>query len=119
MKKIALAAGFLLVPFAALAASGFPTVTLTHTSAAVSSTSSITLAANSNRSWLMLFNDHASAVVYCKFDTAAVAGEGLRINAVGGTLVLSARNGSLDTRELRCITTDPGSSETIEITEGE
>ncbi len=118
MKRLILFVG-LLLPSVAFAAGGFPTVILTHTSAAVTSTSSITLASNSNRSWLMLFNDHATVAIYCKFDAAAVVGEGLRINAVGGTLVLSARNGSLDTRELRCITSEPGVSETLEVTEGQ
>jgi len=58
----------------------FPNLTLTHTTIAVSTTSTIVLPANSNRKYLLIVND-SDTNVYVSFGTDAVIGEGIPINS--------------------------------------
>lgn len=57
------------------------------------------VAANVNRTYLLIQNDGATDV-YLKFGADAVVGEGIRLNANGGSYEVSDRNGNLDLREV-------------------
>ena len=81
---------------------GLPTVTLTHTKVAVATSTTQLLAANADREWVLLVND-SDTVIYVKAGVAAVVNEGIRLNASGGSLELSARLGNLDTRVINAI----------------
>ena len=71
-----------------------PTITPTHSEVAVGATTTAVIAANSARKYLLLVNDSDEAI-YVKLGAAAVMNEGIRINASGGSLALSAQNGNL------------------------
>jgi hypothetical protein len=53
------------------------------------------VAANGNRSTLILQNDHATQVIYCSLGGTAVANVGLRLSAAGGTVVLDGYTGAV------------------------
>lgn len=53
-------------------------------------------AANPRRVELFLQNDHATQVVYLGLGTAAVANQGIRLNAAGGGIVLSSYSGAVN-----------------------
>lgn len=79
--------------------------------------SSQAIAANDNRSYLLLVND-SNAVIYINVTGGtAVLNEGIRLNAAGGNYEMSARNGNLDPRAVNAITTDAGKN--LLLTEGE
>ena len=63
-----------------------------QTKKAIGATSTAVLAANSKRVYLCLVNDSDEAI-YVKFGLAAVLNEGHRLNAGGGSLVLTAGQG--------------------------
>jgi hypothetical protein len=53
-------------------------------------------AANGARVELFIQNDHASNTVYLGLGQAAVANKGIRLNAAGGSIVLSSYNGEVN-----------------------
>ena len=89
--------------------------TLTHTAATIGATTGVALAANANRKYALLVND-SDSVIYIKFHAAAVASEGIRINANGGSYEMSAQNGNLDVRAINAISTAAG--KVLLVTEG-
>ena len=70
---------------------------IAHTAVTVGASTVELAAANANRTYLLLVND-SDAAIYVKFGAAAVLNQGIRINANGGSLEISGRNGNLDTR---------------------
>lgn len=75
---------------------------IVHTAVTVGATTVELAAANANRTYLLLVND-SDAAIYVKFGVAAVLNEGIRINANGGSLEVSPRNGNLDIRAVNGI----------------
>ena len=76
--------------------------TITHTVVSVDGASEAVLAANGARNFVRLTNDHATAVVYCKWGATAVLNEGFRVNAVGGVYHLEVK---VPRAALNCIAT--------------
>ena len=113
MKIIALALLALLWAGAALAQ--FPEVTFTHTAVTVTNTTGEALALNTSRKWSLLENDSDSAI-YCKVGAAAVANQGVRLNANGGSWEMSPRLGNHTTLAVNCIVAS--GSKTLLVTEG-
>lgn len=67
---------------------------VTHTAIAVATTSTAVVAANTQRQYLLLIND-SDAVIYLKLGAAAVANQGIRLNANGGSLEMSGPMGNI------------------------
>lgn len=75
--------------------------TITQTDTAKTPTSSVSVgtsstqvaAANGARVELFLCNDHATQTVYLALGATAVANQGIRLNAGGGSIVLSSFTG--------------------------
>ena len=65
-----------------------------HTTAAMTTTTGAALAANAARRYALLVNDGA-VDVYIKLGAAAVANQGIRINANGGSYEISPSTGNL------------------------
>lgn len=63
----------------------------TSTSVSVSTTSATMLATNSNRNSAVLVND-GSNIVYLSLGTTAVANQGIRLNASGGSYEINTEN---------------------------
>jgi hypothetical protein len=61
----------------------------TQTGVNVTTSSAQVLAANSSRTLLILTND-SDTTMYIKFGSAAVAAQGIRLNASGGSLILDS-----------------------------
>lgn len=70
---------------------------LAHNAVTVGTSTVAAAAANENRTYLLLINDSANTI-WVKFGAAAVANEGIRLNANGGSFEMSSENGNLDTR---------------------
>jgi len=87
--------------------------TTTHTAIAVATTSTATVAAKSNRLFLILENISDTAID-CKFGAAAVASEGVRLTPNGGNLLLDAK---YPTAAINCIHAGSG-TKTLLVTEG-
>lgn len=85
----------------------------THTTVSVGAASGLALAANGARNSLVLQNDHATQVVYCKFGATAVLNQGIRVNAAGGILTFDY---TVPTGLLNCIAT--GAATPLLVTEG-
>jgi hypothetical protein len=58
---------------------------VTNTTVSCGVASGAALAANDNRNFLLLVNDHATQVIYVAIDTVATVNNGIRINAAGGS----------------------------------
>lgn len=71
-----------------------PANTPTHTAVNVTTTTGEVLAANSARKYAMLIND-SDTTLYLKIGAAAVANQGIRLNANGGSYEISDRIGNL------------------------
>ena len=54
---------------------------------------------------LLLQNDHATVVIYCKFAATAIVNEGVRLNAAGGALLFDIR---IPVGAIRCVGTGTG-----------
>ena len=65
------------------------TITPRHTAVNVATDSTVVIAANPSRKWLLLVND-ADTPIWVKLGAAAKVHEGIRINANGGSLELSS-----------------------------
>lgn len=89
--------------------------TITHTAATIGATTGVALAANANRKYALLVND-SDSVIYIKFHAAAVANEGIRLNASGGSYEISAQQGNLDVRAINAISS--GAGKVLLVTEG-
>lgn len=63
---------------------------VTHTAVNVASTTATALAANADRSMLLLEND-SDTVIYCSFGTAAVLNTGIRLGVSGGAVLIDVR----------------------------
>lgn len=87
--------------------------TVTHTTVAVATTSTVTLTAKSNRTFVILENISDTAID-CKFGADAVASEGVRLYANGGSLLLDAK---YPTISLSCIHAGTGTKSLL-VTEG-
>lgn len=68
--------------------------TATHTTAAVATASTTVLAANSGRRYALIVND-SDTTVYLKIGAAAVANQGIRLNANGGSYEMGKAFGNL------------------------
>ena len=82
---------------------GYREIRFVHTEATVGVTSVLALAANADRSYALFVND-SDAVIYLKFGVTAVVNEGIGIQS-GGSYVVSANEGNLDTRAVNAIST--------------
>lgn len=90
-------------------------ITLTHTTASVTTTSGQVLASNINRKYALLIND-SDTTIYLKIGANAVANQGIRLNANGGYYeMLLGQN--LATGAINAIHAGVG-SKTILVTEG-
>jgi hypothetical protein len=76
--------------------------TLTHSVVTVGSSSTTVLNANDNRTYALLIND-SDETIYIKLGATAVANEGIRINANGGSYEISPANANLFTGYIRAI----------------
>jgi hypothetical protein len=79
--------------------------TVTHTAVTVGAATTVAKAASADRKWLLLVND-SDETVYVKLGAAAVANQGIRLNAAGGSLELTG--GSLYTGAVNCICASGG-----------
>ena len=68
--------------------------TATHTAVNVTTSSAAVLAANANRLHALLVNDSDTAI-YLKLGATAVANQGIRLNASGGSYEMSELEGNL------------------------
>lgn len=66
----------------------------THTTLAVSTSTQAALAANAARRYALLIND-SDTDIYIKFGAAAVANQGIRLNAAGGSHEMNITLGNL------------------------
>jgi len=91
--------------------------TLTHSAFAVTTSSQEVLASNTDRKYALFIND-SDTTIYLKVGADAAVGEGIRLNANGGSYEMSAGLGNLDTRAVYAI---HGGAETknLLIVEGE
>ena len=74
-----------------------------HTTASMTTATAAVLALNTAREYALIVND-GSATVYIKVGAAAVANEGIRINANGGSYEMSRALGNLSTVAINGIT---------------
>lgn len=74
------------------------------------------VAANPQRTYLLLINDSDTAL-YLKLGAAAFVNQGIRLNANGGSLELSDINANLDLRAVNVIHAGSGNKALL-ITEG-
>jgi len=81
--------------------------TPTHTVLGVTAASQVALAANANRLTALFINDGALPIYLMK-GAAAVANQGVRINANGGWHVISRPTGNLYLGEIYAISTAAG-----------
>ena len=90
--------------------------TPTHTAVVVTTASGIALAANANRLYALLIND-SDTVIYINLGATAVANQGIRLNADGGSYEMSKRLGSLYSGVINAIHGGTG-DKTLLVTEG-
>jgi hypothetical protein len=86
---------------------------VTLTTVSCGAASGAALAANDNRNFLMVQNDHATQVIYLQVDAVATLNAGIRVNAVGGTVIFSP---VVPLGAITCIAT--GATTPLLITEG-
>ncbi len=90
--------------------------TPTHTAVSVAVTSTAALAANANRLYVLLVND-SDTTIYIKLGAAAVANQGIRLNASGGAYEISKKAGNLYTGAIYAIHGASG-TKVLLVTEG-
>lgn len=90
--------------------------TPTHTAVTVTTTSGQALAANANRIYALFQNDSDTAI-YLKIAATAVANQGIRLNANGGSYEMSLKAGNLNTGAVNAIHGGTG-NKTLLVTEG-
>ena len=74
------------------------------------------LAASSDRKYALIIND-SDTVVYLKLGAAAVANEGIRLTASGGSFEMSPQIGNLDQRAINGII-GSGSGKVVVVSQG-
>ena len=79
----------------------------THTAPTIGATSTAALAANANRLYALLVND-SDTPIYIKLGATAVANQGIRLNANGGSYELSEKEGNLYTGAINAICASGG-----------
>lgn len=90
-------------------------VIMAHTTASMTSTSAAVLAVNNDRKYALVVND-GSATVYLNLGATAVANQGVRVNANGGSYEISREAGNLTGVVINGITAS--GTATMLITEG-
>lgn len=90
--------------------------TPTHTVASVATSSGVALAANGDRKYALFIND-SDTTIYLYLGDTAVANQGIRLNANGGSFEMSAMNGNLYVGAVNAIHAGTG-SKTLLVTEG-
>ena len=90
--------------------------TATHTTATVTITTGAALAANTSRIWALFVND-SDTTIYLKLGVVAVANQGIRINANGGSFEMSSQSGNLYTGAVNAIHGGAG-NKVLLVTEG-
>lgn len=83
------------------------TLTMAHTAVNATTTSGVALASNAKREYAEFIND-SDSVLYLKLGAAAVAHEGIRLEARGGKWVTSVAQGNLYTGNIYVIHADTG-----------
>lgn len=89
--------------------------TATATEASCAATSTTALAANNGRTAALFVNDSTSSI-YIRVGATAVANEGVRINANGGSFYISTPTGNAVTVVINCIIAS-GAAQVLLITE--
>jgi len=74
-----------------------------HTTASCTNSTGEALASNGGRISALLVNDGTS-VIWIKIGEAAIANEGIRLNASGGSYYITNAEGNLDREAINCIT---------------
>ncbi len=92
-----------------------PSLTIAHTTAAMTGSSAAVLATNQGRKYALIVND-GSESCYLNLGSTAVASEGIRINANGGNYEISRNWGNLYTGAINGITAS--GAVTLLVTEG-
>jgi hypothetical protein len=85
-----------------------------HTTITCGTSSVAASSAKPSRNYVLLVNDSTSPI-WINFGNAAVANEGIRINASGGSLELSRTNKNLTTQAINAIS--DGSTKVLLVTE--
>jgi len=91
------------------------TVTMTHTAPEIGASSTLVIAANTNRKYLCLIND-SSEEIYINIGGTAAVNTGIRIPASGGSYEMSSKLGNLSTAAIAGICASGGM--TLLVTEG-
>lgn len=100
-------------PVSAAQAAGPSSATQAGTSVTVGTSSSTLVSANGARKLLVITNDHATQIVYLRLGaSAAVANQGIRLNAAGGSVTI---RGDEYTGEVRAIAS--GASTVVTLSE--
>ena len=89
--------------------------TLSHSVATIGVSTGTALAANADRKYALFVND-SDSVIYLKIGSAAIANQGIRLNANGGSYEMSSVYGNLDTRIINAIS--GGANKALLVTEG-
>lgn len=90
-------------------------INLTHTTASMTTSSGAVIATSLSRRYLLVVND-GSVDVYIKLGATAVANQGIRINANGGSFEMSPAHGNLFYGEINGITAT--GTATVLVTQG-
>ena len=80
---------------------------LTHAAVSVLNTTTVALAASSARRYALFVND-SDTVIYLKVGVSAVANQGIRLNANGGSYEMSQEFGNVDNRAVNAIASVTG-----------
>lgn len=90
-------------------------IIIAHTTGSMSDTSAAALAANNARKYALIVND-GGVTVYLNLGGTAVASEGIRLNADGGSYEISRDSGNLFSGAINGITSS--GTATVLVTEG-
>ena len=92
-----------------------PKITYAHTTASMTSSTAAVLALNDDREYALIVND-GSVDVYLKIGAVAIANQGIRINANGGSYEMNSALGNLSDVAVNGITVS--GTATVIVTEG-
>ena len=92
-----------------------PSLAMAHTTASMTATSAAVLATNGGREYALIVND-GSVACYLNLGSTAVASEGIRVNANGGSYEMSRNWGNLYTGAINGILAS--GTATLIVTEG-
>lgn len=91
--------------------------TPSHTAPTMGAASALVVAANADREYLLIVND-SDVTIYIKLGEAAVANQGIRLNANGGSYEMSRKLGNLYSGAVYGIASS-GTGKVLLVTEGE